>query len=218
MNTSMARKHFAQNIALIVALVVCAAGVFAFRGAGRWLVREDMLGPADAIVVLSGGLPVRADEAARIYIRGYAHEVWITRPESPAADLSEMGIQYTGEESYSRQILIHFDVPDANIRVLPAMVVNTEQEVEEISSEMRREGKTSVIIVTSPQHTRRVRTLWRKLVGKNPRAIVRAAPLDSFDADYWWRDTHDALSVVREMLGLLNAWAGLPVRPHSSHP
>jgi uncharacterized SAM-binding protein YcdF (DUF218 family) len=129
-----------------------------------------------------------------------------------------MGIQYTGEENYSRQILIHFDVPEANIRVLPAIVVNTEQEVEEVSSEMRRDGKTRVIIVTSPPHTRRVRTLWRKLVGGNPRAIVRAAPLDSFDADYWWRDTHDALSVMREMLGLMNAWAGLPVRPHSSQP
>ncbi len=218
MKTSMARKHSVRNIALIVVVVVCAAGVFAFGGAGRWLVREDTLGPADAIVVLSGGLPVRADEAARIYVRGYAHEVWITRPESPAADLSEMGIQYTGEESYSRQILIHFDVPDANIRVLPAIVVNTEQEIEEISGEMRREGKTSVIIVTSPPHTRRVSTLWRKLVGESPRAIVRAAPLDSFDADHWWRDTHDALSVVREMLGLMNAWAGLPVRPHSSQP
>jgi uncharacterized SAM-binding protein YcdF (DUF218 family) len=218
MHTSMAQKHFARNVALIVVVVVCVAGVFAFRGAGRWLVREDTLGAADVIVVLSGGLPVRADEAARIYIRGYSHEVWITRPESPAADLSEMGLQYTGEESYSRQILIHFDVPGENIRVLPASIVNTEQEVEEISSEMRREGKTSVIIVTSPPHTRRVRTLWRKLVGENPRAIVRAAPLDSFDADDWWRDTHDALSVVRELLGLMNAWVGLPVRPHSSQP
>jgi len=24
--------------------------------------------------------------------------------------------------------------------------------------------------------------------------------------------------VVREMLGLMNAWLGLPVRPHSSQP
>jgi uncharacterized SAM-binding protein YcdF (DUF218 family) len=218
MQSSMARKHSVRNIALIIALVVCAAGVFAFRGVGRWLVREDTLGPADAIVVLSGGMPERADEAARIYVRGYAHEVWITRPESPAADLSEMGIQYTGEESYSRQILIHFDVPGENIRALPSIVVNTEREVEEISSEMRRQGLASVIIVTSPPHTRRVRTLWRKLVGENPRAIVRAAPLDSFDADHWWRDTRDALSVVRELLGLMNAWVGLPVRPHSSQP
>jgi hypothetical protein len=33
--------------------------------------------------------------------------------------------------------------------------------------------------------------------------------------DHWWRNTRDALAVVREILGLINLWAGLPVRPHS---
>jgi hypothetical protein len=57
--------------------------------------------------------------------------------------------------------------------------------------------------------------LWRHLAGEDLRAIVRAAPEDPFDADHWWRNTRDALSVVRELLGLMNVWAGLPVRPHS---
>jgi hypothetical protein len=42
---------------------------------------------------------------------------------------------------------------------------------------------------------------------------VRAAGTDGFDAAHWWRNTHDALDVVREVLGLLNAWAGLPLQP-----
>jgi uncharacterized SAM-binding protein YcdF (DUF218 family) len=81
---------------------------------------------------------------------------------------------------------------------------------------MRRNGKTKVIIVTSPAHTRRVKTLWKKVVGENPKAIIRAAPEDPFDADHWWRNTRDGLAVVGEMLGLLNTWAGLPVQPHSN--
>lgn len=44
--------------------------------------------------------------------------------------------------------------------------------------------------------------------------IVRAAPDDPFDADRWWRNMQDVLAVMRESLGLLNVWAGLPVRPH----
>jgi hypothetical protein len=60
-----------------------------------------------------------------------------------------------------------------------------------------------------------VKALWKKLAGENLVAIVRGAPDDPFDADHWWRDTHDALSVVREVLGLLNVWSGLPVRPHA---
>jgi uncharacterized SAM-binding protein YcdF (DUF218 family) len=211
----MARKHSFRFVALIIALVVCVAGVFAFRGAGRWLVREDPLGPADAIVVLSGSMPARAEEAGRIFNLGFAHEVWVSRPVSPAEELEDMGIHYLGEEDFNRAVLIHEGVPESDVSIFPQPIVNTEQEIEEISAQMRREGKTSVMIVTSAQHTRRVRALWRKLAGDDLRLIVRAAPQDPFDADRWWRNTSDTFSVVREILGLLNAWTGLPVRPHS---
>lgn len=211
----MARRNFFRITALIVVLGVCAGGTIAFRGAGRWLVREDALGPADAIMVLSGSMPARAQEAARIFRMGYARKVWVSRPESPAAMLAQMGIQYQGEEDYNREVLIHEGVPEANVRIIASAIINTEQEVEEVASEMQKEHMARVIIVTSPQHTRRVRTLWRKLVGENPQAIVRGAPQDAFDADHWWRDTRDTYSVMREMMGLLNAWTGLRVRPHS---
>jgi uncharacterized SAM-binding protein YcdF (DUF218 family) len=126
-----------------------------------------------------------------------------------------MGIHYAGEEDFNRAVLIHEGVPEGDISIFPQPIVNTEQEVEEISAEMRRQGKTAVIIVTSLQHTRRVRALWQKLAGDNLRLVVRAAPQDSFDADHWWRNTHDTFSVVREILGLLNVWTGLPVQPQS---
>jgi hypothetical protein len=60
-----------------------------------------------------------------------------------------------------------------------------------------------------------VRALWKKLAGEHLKAVVRAAREDPFDADHWWRNTRDALSVVREILGLMNVWAGLPIRPHA---
>jgi uncharacterized SAM-binding protein YcdF (DUF218 family) len=211
----MARKHSFRFVALALALVVCAAGVFAFRRAGRWLVREDALAPADAIVVLSGSMPARAEEAGRIFRLGYAHEVWVSRPAAPGEELEAMGIDYLGEEDFNRAVLIHEGVPEADVSIFPQPIVNTEQEIEEITSQMRHEQKTSVMIVTSPQHTRRVRTLWRKLAGNDLRLIVRGAPQDPFDADRWWRNTRDMFAVVREILGLLNAWTGLPVQPHS---
>jgi uncharacterized SAM-binding protein YcdF (DUF218 family) len=211
----MARKHSLRNALLILALVVCAAGVFAFRGAGRWLVREDALGPADAIIVLSGSMPARAEEAGRIFRLGFAHEVWVSRPVSPREELDAMGIHYLGEEDFNRAVLVHEGVPEADISIFPQPIVNTEQEIEEITGQMRREQIANVMIVTSPQHTRRVRALWRKLAGNDLKLIVRAAPEDPFDADHWWRNTHDTFSVVREILGLLNAWLGLPVRPES---
>lgn len=204
-----------RAIALAIALVLILACVFAFRGVGRWLVREDPLARAGAIVVLSGSMPYRAEGAADLYRERYAPEVWLTRPESPAGALSAMGIPYTGDEDYSREVLIHDGVPAGSIHILPAVVVDTEQEIGEISRAMRDGRTSSVIIVTSPQHTRRVRALWRRLAAANQKAIIRAAPEDPFDANHWWRNTRDAYSVLRELLGLANAWLGLPVRPRS---
>jgi uncharacterized SAM-binding protein YcdF (DUF218 family) len=210
------RRQFLQIAIPIALLVLLAAAIVAFRGAGRWLVRQDSLAPADVIVVLSGSVPARAEEAARIFQLGYAHDIWITRSDSPAAALSQMGIHFTGEEEYSRQVTIHEGVPEAAVRVLPDPAIDTEQEIDEIALQMRLEDLHKAIIVTSPQHTRRVRTMWTRLVGKDPAIIVRGAPQDGFDADHWWRNTHDAFSVVREMMGLTNAWFGLPVRPRPS--
>lgn len=200
-------------IAIVFALLI--SGVLVFRGAGRWLVREDALTHADAIVVLSGGLPYRAEGAADIYHHGYAPEIWLTQPESPSPALATMGIHFVGEEEYSREVLIHQGVPPAAIHILPGVIVDTEQEIDEISREMRDDHASSVIIVTSPEHTRRVRALWIRLADRNQKAIVRAAPEDPFDPNHWWRNTHDAYAVARELLGLANTWAGLPIRPHS---
>src|ERR1700689_3994081 len=133
----MARKHSFRFVALIIALVVCVAGVFAFRGAGRWLVREDPLGPADAIVVLSGSMPARAEEAGRIFNMGYAHEVWVSRPVSPAEELEAMGIHYLGEEDFNRAVLIHEGVPEADVSIFPQPIVKTEQEIKKITGQRR---------------------------------------------------------------------------------
>jgi uncharacterized SAM-binding protein YcdF (DUF218 family) len=211
---SSRRRHRRGIFVLAILALLLVAGVVVFRNVGHWLEREDALGKADVIVVLSGGLPFRAESAAGVFKSGYAPAVWVSRPEGPQEELAALGIHFVGEEDYNREILVQQGVPDIAIRIFPDTIVNTEDEVEEISRDMRREGKHTVIIVTSPQHTRRVKALWRKLVGDDPRVIVRAAWGDPFDADHWWRTTADALAVVRESMGLLNVWAGLPVRPH----
>jgi uncharacterized SAM-binding protein YcdF (DUF218 family) len=199
---------------LAILLLLMVIGAVVFRNVGHWLVREDPLAKADVIVVLSGGLPFRAEGAASVFKSGYAPAVWVSRPEGPQEELAALGIHFVGEEEYNREVLVQRGVPDAAIRIFPDTIVNTQDEVEEISRDMRRDGKHTVIIVTSPQHTRRVKALWRKSVGDDPRVIVRAAWGDRFDADHWWRTTADVLAVVRESMGLLNVWAGLPVEPH----
>jgi uncharacterized SAM-binding protein YcdF (DUF218 family) len=206
------RRRFPFAWLLLLAVLVAGA-VTIFLKIGQWLVVEDLLEPADAIVVLSGGMPARAMEAADLFRRGVAPEVWLTSPAGPEADLKALGIAYRGEQDYNFEILTHLGVPPSAIKVLGDPIVNTQDEVQVVAEALRRSGKGKVILVTSPPHTRRVRRLWKELVGGGPRAIVRLAPQDPYDARHWWRNTRDSLTVVRETLGLLNAWAGLPVQP-----
>ena len=194
-----------------IACTFLALALVAFFGVGRWLVVEDPLGKARAIAVLSGRMPVRALEAAKLYRQGYAPEVWLTRTSEPGESLKAMGIPFEGEEVYSARVLIHEGVPEGAIHVLEPPIVNTADEVRVISKALEREQDRSVILVTTKPHTRRVRLLWRKLAPGECHAIVRAAAGDPFDPHHWWRSTGDALDVVREVLGLMNAWAGLPL-------
>jgi uncharacterized SAM-binding protein YcdF (DUF218 family) len=194
-------------------LAAVAAAVLAFFFIGQWLVREDPLAHADVIVVLSGHLPDRAVEAARIYQAGYATQVWVSPPLSPVDELKLMKIAYLGEDFYNEKVLLAEGVPADAIRVLERPSANTEEEVREIKDTLASSDLHSAIIVTSKVHTRRVGTIWRKLVGSEPKAIVRFAKEDPYDGAHWWKHTHDALDIVRETLGLLNAWAGFPLRP-----
>lgn len=198
----------------ILAGIACAFFVLAlvaFFGVGSWLVVEDPMGRARTLAVLNGGMPVRALEAAKLYREGYAPEVWLTHTAEPGESLKAMGIPFEGEEVYSTRILIHEGVPAGAIHVLNPPIVNTADEMRVISKALEGEKDRSVILVTSKPHTRRVRLLWRKLAPGDCRAIVRAASEDLFDGRRWWRNSGDALDVVREVLGIMNAWAGLPL-------
>ena len=210
--TKPKRLWLRWTIALVLLLLLAGAAAWTFLRVGRWLVVEDPLEPARAIVVLSGRMPERAIEAAAIYSQGYAPEVWVERPVGPGPELARMGIDYVGEEFYNQKVLIQLGVPATAIRVLDRPVLNTQDEVEQMARVLQQQDAGRVIVVTSKPHTRRVRAIWRRLVGGYPQLIVRYAREDPYDGAHWWRHTQDGLDVLREVLGLANTWAGFPLQ------
>jgi uncharacterized SAM-binding protein YcdF (DUF218 family) len=210
-----AARRRAVLITATLVTVVAAALVWTTSGLGAWLIVEDPLSPARAVVALGGQVPFRPMEAASIYRQGWAPEVWITRgvQEAEQAALRELKIEVPTEEVYSRAVLERLGVPTTAIRVLSEPAVNTAEEIRVIARELQRIGGGQVILVTSKPHSRRVRATWRALIGDSPHAIVRYATADPYDAGRWWCQTGDALAVSREVFGLLNVWAGFPVRP-----
>jgi uncharacterized SAM-binding protein YcdF (DUF218 family) len=207
---SLPLQHRWRILAVVAgSIVVITLGIVLL--VGRWLVVEDPLEKAQVIVVLSGRMPVRALEAAKLYRAGYAREVWLTRNPELETVLAPMGIHYVGEDFYSYRVLMHEGVPLEAIRVLPEPIVNTADEMNAVAKELSMQDAHTVIFVTTKAHTRRVRSLWKKIGAKQGRAIVRAASGDPFQPGHWWRTSGDALDVVREVLGLLNSWGGLPL-------
>jgi uncharacterized SAM-binding protein YcdF (DUF218 family) len=217
---SSPKGHDSRRIAVAVVrtqalmlVLLIVGGLVAFFGVGRWLVVENPLEKAQAIVVLSGAMPMRALQAARLYHEGYAPQIWLTHPEQPAASLDSMEIPNSGEDYFNSRVLAHEGVPAAAIRILEPKINNTADEIRAVAAELARESGSVVIIITTKAHTRRVARLWRQLAAGRGRAVIRAARADPFDPAHWWRNTRDVLDVLREVLGLLNSWAGLPLHP-----
>ena len=200
---------------LFVAAPIVAAAILmiAVARAASVLVVDDTLQSAVAIVVFGGKVPFRAMKAAAIYREGWAREVWLTQGGRFADEiaLEHIGIARTPEYEYNRAVLERLGVPGDAIRVLPPRNNNTADEVRTVAQQLRATSGARVILVTSSYHSRRVRTLWRQLVGSTPEAIVQYTRDEPFNQDRWWADAADAWTVSREWFGLLNAWTGFPI-------
>ena len=194
-----------------VALVAFAHAAI-LREIGAFLIFEDSLRPAAAIIALGGGPPFREMEAARLYGDGWASRVVVVRgarrEESKA--FQDLGIAVSEVWELSREVLLRQGVPPSAI-----LVPNEEAEstLEELQAAYRALGSNDapVILVTSKYHTRRTRLTWRFVTQGRSSGIVRPAGQDPFDPSRWWRERRFILSVVREYLGLFNYYVGFPI-------
>jgi uncharacterized SAM-binding protein YcdF (DUF218 family) len=214
---SVAVKRLGKRlIFLLISLVILTgAALWAFRNVGQWLVINDPLQPARAIVVLSGITPYRAMEAAEIYKQGWAPEVWLFRDDPRGAHEAflRLGIHHIPEEEYDEQVLEQLGVPKTAIRTMDIPTTNTQNEFALLKEELARQAGNRVILVTSPLHTRRSKAIWNILVGDRPQAIVRFDASEPTNPDHWWRSTQDVQDVEHEVLGLIDAHLGFVAKP-----
>src|SRR2546422_7425468 len=163
----MSRRWSVLVVVLLVGSLSLAFGPRAASAVAGWLGVEDPLVSARAIVVLNGGFPFRAMEAASLYQQGWAPQVWLTRGSSPAQEeaLRQLGMEIDRGESLDRAVLERLHVPPEAIVMCNGGVRNTAGEVKLIARELAQRGGGRVILVTSKPHSRRVRATWRALVG-----------------------------------------------------
>ncbi len=182
------------------------------QSVGAYLVVEDVLEPAFAIVVLGGSAPLRALEAAKLYKDGWAPKIIINQAlrRKTFYAFSSLGIDWVEEYEYNREALLQSGVPEDAVMVI-------EQEVENTLSELRAvlralPEQTTLIIVTSNYHTRRTAAIWNHLTDGQVKGLIRWSRSDpSFDTTTWWKNRRSIRFLVTEYLGLINYWLGFPL-------
>ena len=213
--STAARVRLRRALARIclAALVVALAAFACFLPlAGRFLVRQDAMESADAIFVLAGGRVDRWLEGVELYRERIAPAVvlspgLITKAEY---DLRARGVRYPAEAELARDAMLQLGVPADAIRILSGTVDNTAHEAEALHRLARESGWRTVVIVTSPYHTRRTGFAFRReLRDSGVRVLVRGSRFDESDPPHWWRHRADIRFVTSELQKLALYGLGL---------
>lgn len=190
---------------LVLALVAVVAHRPLLRAAGRILVVEPSDGPADAIVVVAGSTPTREALAATLFREGRAPVVVVSRQTMPVRvqQLLDLGIRPLDFQGESVAALEKYGVPRAAIVTLTEPVEITEMELRAVAAEAHARGWRRVLLVTTPNHSRRVRLVWHREAGPGIEAGIAMID-DECSADRaWWTRRRCSEAVLHEYLGLI---------------
>ena len=203
------RKSTARRWAGRAALVLLAWSLVAW-GAARLLVVRAEMARADALVVLSGGsfYEERARHAAELFAQGRAPRIVLTDDglEGPWSNALERNPTYAELEA---EELSRAGVPGESVRFVPAQVSSTYDEAVRVRDYAQAQGLRSVLVVTSPYHSRRALWVWRRVfsesgieVGLDPAPSGRQSP----SAVTWWWHLRGWRAVAFEYPKLVYYW------------
>ena len=209
------RRRWVAGVLIAVAVLTVLVTVFhrpLLRQVPAALVVEDRIEHSDAIVVVAGGTPSREMRAATLFREGWAPRVIISRPAitSSIQELMALGVRPLDLQGESRLTLSKYGVPADRITAIRTTARTTEPELRLVHEAARTHGYRRVILVTSPQHTRRVKVIWsRESRESGIEGIVLAAPTDEFTVDDWWRRRRVTEGLLHEYLGLMALYLGI---------
>jgi len=203
-------KRFLVRASLLFAPLLLISAL-AFPRLGAWLVVEDPLQKADAVIVLGGTMYERPMEAVELYKEGWAARIYLFRQVADWGEqaLVERNFPYTREVDLQIEVMGRLGVPPEAIGTLD-QANSTADEAADVLALVTREQFSRVIIVTSKQHTRRARLVMnRKMNPAGVSIVVRPSRYDRSDVDRWWANRSTLRFTLFEMQRLLGYWVGV---------
>lgn len=174
--------------AFVAFLLITPRGNSMLAGAGRWLVVTTPQRRVDLIVAL-GGDRGRQEAAADLLGRDRGHF-----------------LLFVGADARQRDYAC-LNLPAPRCLPVPPPAWTTGEEAAEVAGIMRSSHFNSVLIVTSPTHSRRALWIFRRaLRGTGVEVLFAPSPNPAFPIDRWWKFHMGVKSVVTEYFGLGYYW------------
>jgi uncharacterized SAM-binding protein YcdF (DUF218 family) len=157
-----------------------------------------------------GNIPARVMQAADLYKEGRASKLILVEENMSGIEtLRKRGATLISKSEQARNIAIDLGIPEANIILLPGGATSTQMEAVLISEYIKHSLETdTLILVSSPSHTRRAGMIFQKALKKeNPNICILTSPsqYNSFTDKHWWKNREDIQTVLSEYTKLM-AW------------
>jgi uncharacterized SAM-binding protein YcdF (DUF218 family) len=190
----MKKRYIFLAFTLFFLLIVLLHS-FILGGLARFLVVQDKLEPADVILVLAGdGNGERVEEGVNLYKQGFAKKMLMSG--------GPIAWHLTSAEWMKKQA-VALGVPAKNILLQGASKSTLEDLVYSLPIIMKHSFR-SVILVTSPYHTRRAKRVFRKAsAGSGIRVYAYPVQDSEWKLDGWWLRHEDTAHVVWEYMAMV---------------
>ncbi len=168
---------------------------------GRYLIVEHDPQKSDLIVCLAGGNIERGLATADAYHKGLAPRIFLGREELPDGYylLEEKGLHYPESVDLLIMILKGLGIPGSALFISDQPVKSTFDEAKVVKDLAVKNGYHSLILVTSPTHSRRAWLVFRK-VFKDEKVRILAIPskYSEFRPEDWWKKRRYIREVIIE--------------------
>lgn len=182
---------------MIVILILVVASIGFLSQAARFLVKKDPLIKADAALVFSGDPDYeRTIEASRLYREGRVRKLILT------------GHGYGGDDArYMKKIALREGVLSRDI-IIENGSTSTFTNIAQTKEIVLSQGFTTVALVSSPYHMRRISVLVSEIYKDNNKIEFICFPVrDSFwSPKGWWKTYNGRRPVYLEYSKLLSFW------------
>ena len=196
-------KAIIRLLKLFILLALLAVPLYFFHGllltkAAKYLYYKDELKPADVIVVLSGEETERVEYGVKLFKEGWARKDKLILSGGPVV------WKYT-YASLMEEYAVHLGVPKKAI-LLEDKSTSTEENARFTKEILKKYGYTSLILVTSPYHSKRAFKIFKKIMGKEIKVISAPSEKSWFSFKDWWKRKKDRKIVFSEFSKFLWFW------------